>query len=617
MSKAANLKCDILLVGQPNVGKSVLFSRLTGIHTIASNYPGTTVGYTEGKLRYKGNNYDVIDAPGTYYLEPLDEAARVAIDLLDKARSLIVVVDATHLERHLPLTLEFIAQKRPMVVALNMWDEARHKGIAIAHEKLSVRLKVPVIPCVARTGEGVKTLIHTLFSIPWLESAPDDESDHPGHHLHIPRHDPKEERGHAHLNRYEIWQQVGEMVREVQTLRHRHHSAVDWLEDITVHPLWGMVVALFVLGGSFSLVRLMGEFLIAGSIGIIGEPWLTVSFGTEFLFEKFYKPLLLHLSAWLGENTFWHAVLIGALIEGDIDFMQSFGLLTSGLFIPLGVVFPYIVSFYFILCLLEESGYLPRLAVFMDSLMHRVGLHGYAVIPNLLGLGCNIPGILATRILETKRQRLIAATLISIAVPCAALQAMILKLAGDRGFRAVFIVYFVLLLTWIIVGIILRFTVGRGFQPELLVEIPPFRLPYWRGVFFKMTMRLVSFLEAELLIVLAAVFIVNILYQAHLFDHISVFFKPVITDLWGMPKEATVPLLLGLLRKDVAVGMLAPLSLTTKQVITGCIVLAMFFPCIATFAILYRELGVKDGLKSTGIMLLAVLAVGATVNFLL
>lgn len=618
MDKTANASCDILLVGHPNVGKSVLFSRLTGIHTIASNYPGTTVGYATGKLRHGDKVYRLVDAPGTYYLEPFDVAAKVTLDLLDDAGHIINVVDATHLERHLPLTLELLAQGKPMVVALNMSDEARHKGISIDCSKLSDRLGVPVIPCVARTGEGVKNLVGAALAVPQREPAAADPPGHPGRHLHIPRHDTEENgKDHAHLDRQETWHEVGEIVREVQTLRHHHHTVAEWLEDVSVHPLLGMVVAVLVLGLSFALVRLAGEFLIAGDVGIFGEPWFTVPFGSELLFDKLWKPVMMALSSYLGESSFLHRILLGDLIDGDIDFMEGFGLLTSGLFISLGVVLPYVVSFYFVLSILEDTGYLPRLAVFLDNLMHCVGLHGYAVIPNLLGLGCNVPGILATRILETRAQRFIAATLISIAVPCAALQGMIIQLLGKRGIGAVLVVYAVLFASWFVIGIVLRLTAGRGFQPELLLEIPPYRVPDWRNFSRKMWMRILGFLKEALVLVLVAVFIVNILYQLRLFDAIAGLFSPVVCGLWGMPKEAIVPLLVGILRKYVGVGMFVPLALTTKQLIIGCVALSMFFPCVATFAVLYRELGIKDGLKSTAVMLISVVAVCTALNLLL
>lgn len=614
-SPRKHVASDILLVGQPNVGKSVLFSRLTGIRTIASNYPGTTVGYTAGRMRYANDNYGVVDAPGTYSLEPLDDAARVAIDLIDDARRIINVVDATHLERHLTLTMELIAQGKPMVVALNMSDEARHKGVEIDVRKLAERLGVPVIPTVARTGEGVKRLILATLSLD-LKEIGREEGVHPGHHPHIAHH-PRENhtRGHKHIPEERVWSKVGKIVDEVQVLHHHHHTFGQWLEDITVHPIWGGLVAILVLIVSFSLIRLIGEFLIGGGIGIMGEPWVQLPFGTDALFNVAWTPLMMKLSNLLGEGSFLHNLLIGQLVGGGIDYYQSFGVLTSGLYIPLGAVLPYIASFYFVLSLLEDTGYLPRLAVFLDNIMHRIGLHGYAIIPTLLGLGCNVPGVMATRILETRKQRFIAATLISIAVPCAALQAMIIGLVGDHGIWPVALIYGILFVVWVAIGVILRFTT-RGFQPELLIEIPPYRAPSWKAIGSKLWMRTVGFLKEALPVVLGAVFVVNILYQLNVFDHVANFTAPVVGKLWGLPKDSIAPLLVGILRKDVAVGMLAPLDLTVKQLVTASVVLSMFFPCIATLVILFRELKWKDGLKSVGIMLAAVILVGAAINFL-
>jgi ferrous iron transport protein B len=616
-----HLENDILLVGQPNVGKSVLFSHLTGVRTIASNYPGTTVSYALGRMRGRGSTLIVVDAPGTYSLEPLDEAARVTVDLIDDAKRIINVVDSTHLERHLPMTLELIAQNKPMVVALNMSDEARHRGIRIDVEKLSAELGVPVVSVVAPSGEGVKQLIDTCLDLQLSSQPVRNESGHPGHHPHIQHPPPQDSHpsvtpGHVHLDRDRIWQRVGGLVEKVQTLQHHHHSFAERLEGISIHPFWGSLLALAVITVSFSLTRLIGEFLIAGDIGIVGEPWVQLPFGTELLFEKVLHPPLIALSRAIGQGTFLHRLLIGTLVDGRIDFMQSFGILSSGIFIPIGVVLPYLLSFYFVLSLLEDSGYLPRLAVFLDNFMHRIGLHGYAIIPTLLGLGCNVPGIMATRILESRRQRFITATLISIAVPCAALQAMIVGLVGNRGIGPVLIVYGTLFAVWLLISLVLRFTV-RGFQPELLVEIPPYRLPTLRALGSKMWLRISGFVREALPIILGAIVAVNVLYQLNLFTYLARVAGPVITRLWGMPSEAVVPLLVGILRKDVALGLLAPLDLTVKQLIIGSVLLAMFFPCIATFVVLFRELGFKDGLKSIGIMLLAVFLTGSALNLIL
>ena len=615
-----HLKNDILLVGQPNVGKSVLFSHLTGVRTIASNYPGTTVSYAMGRMRGKGGTLTVVDAPGTYSLEPLDEAARVTVDLIDDAKRIINVVDSTHLERHLPMTLELIAQNKPMVVALNMSDEARHRGISIDVERLSAELGVPIVPIVALSGEGVKQLVDTCLDLQPQQPPILNQSGHPGHHPHI-RHPSQAgngnaSAGHVHLDRDRIWQRVGELVERVQTLEHHHHSFPERLEEISIHPLWGSLFALLVISLSFSLVRLIGEFLIGGAVGIVGASWVELPFGTELLFDKVLQPPLMRLSALLGPGSFLHRLLIGTLVDGRIDFMQSFGVLTSGIFIPLGVVLPYLLSFYFVLSLLEDSGYLPRLAVFLDNFMHRIGLHGYAIIPTLLGLGCNVPGIMATRILESRRQRFITATLISVAVPCAALQAMIIGLVGRRGIGPVLVVYGTLFVVWLLISLILRFP-SRELQPELLVEIPPYRLPSARALAAKMWLRISGFVREALPIILTAIVAVNVLYQLDLFTYLAKFTEPVVTRVWGMPSEAVVPLLVGMLRKDVALGLFAALTLTGKQMIIGSVVLAMFFPCVATFVVLFRELGFKGGLKSMGIMLLAVFLTGGALNLIL
>jgi ferrous iron transport protein B len=252
----------------------------------------------------------------------------------------------------------------------------------------------------------------------------------------------------------------------------------------------------------------------------------------------------------------------------------------------------------------------------MDTIMHRLGLHGYAIIPTLLGLGCNVPAILATRILESKRERFIAATLITIAVPCAALQAMVFGLVGQRGIQYVAMVYGTLFVVWVVLGFVLN-RVVKGFSPELLIEIPPYRIPPWRTVLQKLWLRVHGFLHEAIPIILGAVLVMNILYAVGFFDVIADFTAPVVTGLLGLPKEAVVALAIGFLRKDVAVGMLAPLALTSGQLVVGSVVLAMFFPCIATFVVLFRELGTVGMLKAAAIMVVVALSVGGLLNLVL
>jgi len=563
-------------MGSPNVGKSVVFSRLTGVHVIASNYPGTTVGYTRGFMKLGEERAEVIDVPGIYTLEPTTEAEEVASRMLGTGDVVINVVNATNLERNLYLTLQLLERDIPVVVALNMWDDTRHRGIHIDLDKLRELLGVPVIPTVAVTGQGIKELVENIPKATSLDTPV--------------------------RSRDERWTAIGDIIDQVQRITHRHHTWLERLGDASVKPITGGIIALAVLASAFMVIRFIGESLI----GYVLEP----------LFDNLWAPVILRLSDLLGGSGFLHDIVIGKIAGGEVNFVESFGLLTTGLFVPFGMVLPYIISFYLVLGLLEDIGYLPRLAVLMDTIMHRLGLHGYAIIPTLLGFGCNVPAVLATRILESKRERFIAATLISIAIPCAALQAMILGLVGQHGVQYVAIVYGTLFVVWIILGtIISRF--ARGFSPELLIEIPPYRLPSWRAMLQKLWMRVYGFLAEAVPIILGAVLVMNILYFFGVFDAIADFTAPVVTGLLGLPKEAVTAIVIGFLRKDVALGMLAPLALTAEQLVIGSVVLTMFFPCIATFVVLLRELGVVNLLKSVAIMICVALITGGILNLIL
>lgn len=566
----------ILLMGNPNVGKSAVFSRLTGVHVISSNYPGTTVGFAQGTMVVAGRDTLLIDVPGTYGLEATCKAEEVALDMLREADAVIDVVDATNLERSLHLTLHLQEKGVPLIVALNLWDDAQHKGIAIDVAGLARELGVPVVPTVAVTGEGIKDLVTRLPEavVPQLVERTEEDR----------------------------WTEVGRIVSAVQTLSHRHHSFLELLGDASVRPSTGIPFALLVMAVAFGLIRFIGE----GLIGHVFEPG----------FNVLWRPLMERLSAHLDPNGFAHFVLLGSLIDGAIDFKQSFGVLTTGLFVGTAMVFPYVLSFYLVLGFLEDFGYLPRLAVLLDTLMHRMGLHGWAVIPMLLGFGCNVPGIMATRVLESRRERLIASTLVCIAVPCASLQAMMWGLLGHHGTRYILGVYAALFVVWLVLGRVLN-SIFAGESPELILEIPPYRLPSTRTVAQKLWMRLVSYFKEAVPFVMLGVLIVGVLNYFHVFDVISNAVGPLVTRVFGLPKEAVFAIVVGFLRKDVAVGMLAALPLTAKQMVISVTVLSMSFPCIATFIVLARELGFNDMVKSMAIMVVSCLLVGGAMNVLL
>jgi len=273
----------ILLMGNPNVGKSVLFSRLTGAKVIASNYPGTTVSFTKGYVYLHGERVEVIDVPGTYTLTPTCKAEEVAVQMLEEAGPgdvVINVVDATKLERNLNLTLQLLEKKVIMVISLNMWDDAKHKGINIDTQKLEELLGIPVIPTVAVSGEGIRDLVER---IPEARAGSMDA------------HDVEDRWGH-----------IGSIVTQVQKLTHRHHTFLDGLEELSIKPITGLPMAAFVVWVAFKIIRFIGE----GLIGYVFDPF----------FSKLYAPLMMKLSALFGGTGFLHDILVGRLIDGEIDF---------------------------------------------------------------------------------------------------------------------------------------------------------------------------------------------------------------------------------------------------------------------------------------------------------
>src|SRR6056297_2955067 len=574
MNNKDDKNMKVLLMGNPNVGKSVVFSRLTGTNVTSSNYAGTTVEFAEGYMKWKDENVKIIDVPGTYTLDPTNKAEEVAVEMLNDGDLVLNVIDSTNLERNLNLTLQLLERDIPVIVLLNLWDETHHKGIDINVEKLREHLGVPVIPTVATTGQGFKKVINQF-------SYRDVNNKHENHDV--------ESR----------WAEIGLIVEDVQELRHRHHNLRDIMEEASIKPLTGIPIALIVLYLSFKIIIFIGESLI----NYVMNP----------LFMNLYKPIVTKISIILGSGGFIHNILIGQLINGDINFEQSFGLITTGIYIPLSAVLPYIVSFYFILGLMEDTGYLPRLAVLVDNIMHKVGLHGFSIIPMILGFGCNVPAALAARNLDSKREKFIASTLMAISIPCMAQSAMIIGLLGSYGGQYIGYVYMTLVLVWIIVGLVLN-RILPGYSSDLLLEIPSLRVPSFGIVLKKLWMRIFSFLKEAIPFVLLGVLIVNLLYLFGILSRVAFVLKPFFNTILGLPEDAIFAMLMGFLRKDLAMGLLVPLDLSVKQLVIASTMLTIYFPCIATFVILIRELGIVDMFKASVIMILTSITVGGFLN---
>ncbi|WP_438318985.1 FeoB small GTPase domain-containing protein [Candidatus Caldatribacterium sp. SIUC1] len=565
----------IVLAGNPNVGKSVIFTQISGVYAFSSNYPGTTVDFLRSYVEHGGEWYEVIDAPGTYSLEGMAEAERIAARLVEEADIVVNVVDAGNLERNLYLTFELAERQKPMVVALNMWDEAKKRGIDIDLKALEGILGVPVVPVVATTGEGIKNLLAALQEarVPSFVS-PD------------------------HTRR---WEEIGRVISEVQRFSYRRPTWRDTLQRVTLLPGVGLVFGFVALLGIVFSVRFIGEGLIH-----LLDP----------LFERYYLPLLERLGILLSRYPFWYEVLIGKPVDGHIDFELSLGLLSTGVYVSLGAVLPYVLAFYLVLGLLEDVGYLPRLAVLLDGFLHRLGLHGYSVVPMLLGLGCNVPGIMATRVLESEKERFVVTVLIAIGIPCSAQQALIVGALAPHGVAPLLVVYGTLFAVVVSLALLLKYLVP-GFRPPLICEIPPYRLPFPKAVLSKLWVRLRGFLRDALPIVFLGTLIVNLLYLTNAFPVLARFVSPWLSRVLGLPPEAILVIALGVLRKYMAMGLLLPLGLSVKQLIIASVVISLFFPCVAAFVVVLREFGWKRLLEAIAIMLSFAFFVGSILNVLL
>ncbi|NLM29630.1 MAG: ferrous iron transporter B [Methanomicrobiales archaeon] len=565
----------VVLMGNPNVGKSGVFSRLTGTRVIISNYPGTTVDVSRGVTRLLESDVEVIDAPGTYSLSPTCPVEEVAAGILEDADLVINVVDSTNLERNLYLTLEILERGIPVAVALNLWDEAGHQGITIDVEALERLLGVPVVPTVGLAGQGIRELVERL------DEARPSETIRP-------------------MSEEERWATVGRITGEVQTIAHRHHTLRDRIAEASIKPASGLIIAFGVMAVTFLAVVAIGE----GLAEYILEP----------LFDL-YTPFAMQLSEFLGPGIL-HDILIGHLIDGEIDYEQAMGLLTTGLFVPFAMILPYIVAFYLMLSILEDTGYLPRLATLVDTFFHRLGMHGHGIISVFLGLGCNVPGALATRVLETKKQRFIAATLMSISVPCMAQIAMVFGVLGPFGMHYIVMVFATLMAVYIVVGLILS-RVIPGECPEIFLEIPPYRMPNARVTASKTWMRVRGFVGEAIPYLFLGILLVNLLYTAGFLGWLARVFAPLMEVWLGLPAEATAALLVGFLRKDLAVGMLVPLGMTPVQLVIAVTMLSIYFPCVATFVVLLKELGARGMAAAVGVMVTTALIVGGLLRMVL
>jgi ferrous iron transport protein B len=630
----------IALIGQPNVGKSVVFGRLTGIGIVSSNYPGTTVEFQEGKVRRGGQEFIFTDLPGIYSLSGDSDDEIVATRLLAETDPdrVVVIADASRLEQGLVLIFQLIEMGFRVVVSLNMMDVAR-KRCDIDITKLEEILRVPVIPTVAITGEGIEDLLDTLattevslspFKVRYdrhietiledLGSKLDSKSLRfpargatlkllEGNRFFVEQFPPgfleeAEEKAHdfeaehgegieVHINR-DRYGEAGRVAGQVVSNQVRPRRRAELISDLTLRPLTGIPILLAVLMGVFLTIVFLGGLL--ESVLLSGYGALTSGFFTQ-------------LGALIGGN-------IGSAIASGIDL--SFQAILS-------IVIPYIIVFYLILGILEDSGYLPRIIVLLDGIMRRIGLNGRAIIPMVVGMGCNVPAILATRVMESRRERLMVAVVTIMAIPCSAQTAVIIGTVGRfAGLGYAALVYIVLLAILLLLGKLLHH-IMRYEPSSLAIEIPDLVLPRPRNVLWKTWFRAKDFFVVAFPILLVGSLVLELLMKFGVLATLVGPLAPFTVGFLGLPAIIIVALIFGILRKEMSLQLLvvlfgtATLSdvLSPAQLFIFALIMATYMPCLSAFAIMRREFGWKDTLKVTAASISLAFVLGGAAHFII
>ena len=628
----------VLLFGHPNVGKSSLFNRLTGLSVEVSNYPGTTVEIYKGYLKINEYKIQIIDAPGAFSTIPSTTAEDVARRIiLEECPDIIIhVIDATSIRRHLYLTMELLDFGIPLILVLNQIDRAKELNIVINKDILEKQLGVPVIFTVATTGEGVEELIQEIIKIlknckackimPIRLSRDIEKkineieqliTPHLGNYKefsraiaiwvilgdkkyrHLLRFIPEKIKAEFnHLAKRIILERLNYIDTLVKKCITSYPAKVKLkkIDYIMMKPVFGTI-----------FIAILTFSIIWGTLAIIHE----IGHKLPLLIYEHYEPFIRSTVEQLVNNEFIKNILIG----DTPGIYKSLGLLTTGIFFVLVMILPMLFVLYLILGILEDLGFIPRVAVAGHNCMRYLGLSGDAFIPLFTGTGCSIVGVFSSRVLKTEKERFLSSLLQVFGIPCMAQQVMIWMILGKYGLLYVLILYIILLISISIVGAIL----GKLLPGEigyLLIELPAWRKPKLDSVFKKTLARVRSFLFKGAPLVFLGVLIVNIAYYSGAIIIISTLFKPIIGGLFKLPEEAAVAIIIGMLRKDVAVGLLGKYNLTPFQTLTAITVLTLYFPCIGSFLIILSEFGPKKTTSMICIMFTYSLIIGSILGII-
>jgi len=562
----------VVLVGNPNVGKSVIFGRLTGRYATVSNYPGTTVGITTGRAMVGAEVCDVIDSPGVNALEGvLSEDEHVTRRLLAnrEADLVIQVADARNLRRALMLTAQAAAFSLPMVLVLNMVDEARRRGVEVDAARLSSELGIPVVETVAIEGQGLNELKEALPAAA------------PARIPLVPNGD------------YSAWAH-----ETASRLRRSRPSSIGRLQEFlgraVRQPATGLPILAVVL------------YVIYLFVGVFGAQTL-VRLIEHGVFQAYINPAATALA-----DRFIPFAAVRDFLVGP------YGLITMGLTYAMAIVLPVVATFFLIFGWLEDSGYIPRLAIFSDRIFRMMGLNGKAVLPMVLGLGCDTMATMTTRILGTPKERLIAVLLLALGIPCSAQLATILGILGGISFAALLTLFGVVVLQIFFVGF-LAAQLLPGERSDFIMELPPLRLPGMRNLMHKTLLRIRWYLWEAVPLFLIGTALLFVLDKTGLLRWVVAGGRPVVTGLLGLPAETAQVFVMGFLRRDYGAAGLFQLShagqLSATQAVVALTVMTLFVPCVANFLMIIREQGLKAALAILVFVTTVALSTGAGLHY--
>ncbi len=578
----------IVLAGNPNVGKSIFFNYLTGIYVSVSNYPGTTLDISSGKM----GDAAVFDTPGVYGVGSINDEERVARDFIMSADIIINVVDASHLERDLFLTQQLIDLDKKIIVALNMMDEVEKNNISIDLIALEKELGVPVIPTTAAKNRGLDQLKKSIEkavtgndifrSNPELKEKFDEmklESENSADALMILEEDENIRCKYKNIKeipdlREEIYtarrQRVDQITAKVLSYDENSSQFARKIGSYMLQPITAIPMLLVLL---YLMYQFIGVF-VAQTV---------VNFTEGYLFAGLYEPMIRRIIA----NTIGLENLFGEILAGE------YGILTMAVTYIFGLLLPLVAGFYFLLSILEDSGYLPRIAVLMDRLLQKIGLNGRAIIPMLLGFGCVTMATITTRLLGTKRERIIAIFLLGLAIPCSAQLGVIAGLIAQLDVYYILVYVLTIFAVYVLAGTFLN-KVLPGESSDLLIDLPPIRLPDIKNVFNKTYQQTVAFVkEAGPIFVLGA-FLITVMQKSGLLALITKAAEPVTVNWLGLPADTATAFVMGIIRRDFGAAGLTAISLTPAEVTISLITLTLFVPCIAAMMIMVKERNLKE-----------------------